>query len=295
VTTGTRSLRLRIGDHLHVRFDNLQSGLTSALERYFEAQLAPDLTAASTDLVVTQDDPPSDPAPGLRRRLVLEDPPVTVHRRGTTLLFQMPGASAWCNTRTGRGGLSLRDPRPPITGAFTSRLAAPLLMELAAGRGWLGLHAASVAWRGRGILLPGPGGSGKSTIFRNAAAAGLDLLSDDLTWIRNTPGCFVMWPFARGAPAEPSPPPTVADVPLFAIVTPRIVPRPANTLYRLEPREILHVLLEQSGFLARGASAAARFQTLVELAATPAWRLEVGADQAAVPRLLRQLMTTGPA
>jgi energy-coupling factor transporter ATP-binding protein EcfA2 len=49
--------------------------------------------------------------------------------------------------------------------------------------GLVPLHAACVSMRGRGVLLVGTSGSGKSTLAMNAAAAGLELVSEDSLFI----------------------------------------------------------------------------------------------------------------
>jgi energy-coupling factor transporter ATP-binding protein EcfA2 len=49
--------------------------------------------------------------------------------------------------------------------------------------GLVPLHAACVSIRGRGVLLVGASGSGKSTLALNAAAAGLELVSEDSLFV----------------------------------------------------------------------------------------------------------------
>lgn len=43
------------------------------------------------------------------------------------------------------------------------------------------LHASSVAWQGRGVLILGPSGSGKSTLALELMALGAVLIADDRT------------------------------------------------------------------------------------------------------------------
>lgn len=45
------------------------------------------------------------------------------------------------------------------------------------------LHASSVAWKGRGVLILGPSGSGKSTLALDLMARGAVLIADDRTEI----------------------------------------------------------------------------------------------------------------
>jgi hypothetical protein len=54
------------------------------------------------------------------------------------------------------------------------------------------MHAGLVSKNGRGVLLAGPGGSGKSTSAVMCAHAGFDYLSDDLVGLElSSDGCFV--------------------------------------------------------------------------------------------------------
>lgn len=45
----------------------------------------------------------------------------------------------------------------------------------------LTLHASCVAWKGQGVLIVGPSGSGKSALALNMTAFGADFLADDRT------------------------------------------------------------------------------------------------------------------
>jgi hypothetical protein len=67
-------------------------------------------------------------------------------------------------------------------GVMASWLLHLTCVELAlAGRGGgLLLHAAAVAWRGHGLLLPGATGSGKSTLAAFLTARGFEYLTDEL-------------------------------------------------------------------------------------------------------------------
>ena len=57
----------------------------------------------------------------------------------------------------------------------------------------LTLHASAVAWHGRGVLLRGPSGSGKSSLALRLLAAGAVLVADDLVAVAAArgPGCRV--------------------------------------------------------------------------------------------------------
>jgi hypothetical protein len=49
--------------------------------------------------------------------------------------------------------------------------------------GLVPLHAACLAWRGRGVLVVGDSGSGKSTLSMQGAAMGLELVSEDSLFV----------------------------------------------------------------------------------------------------------------
>ncbi|MGR3463966.1 HPr kinase/phosphorylase [Limimaricola sp.] len=52
----------------------------------------------------------------------------------------------------------------------------------------LTLHASCVAWRGRGVLITGPSGSGKSGLALALMGLGCDLVADDRTHLAPAPG-----------------------------------------------------------------------------------------------------------
>ncbi len=283
-------LRLLVGGELGCRFESLPPAVERRLRAFFAGLVYNSRSDARDELVVAGDAPPPDDGAG--RVVLISEAPVQVWRAGSLVGFEVPGATGWCDPEQGRGGLRVRSSDPHLLEVVAGLIAAPLLMELAVGRGWLGLHAAGVAWEGRGVLLPAPSGSGKSTIFRNAAARGLDVLSDDLIWVHETRGGFRMWPFPRGAPAEAAPNPTAEDVSVEAIVCPTITESEHNRLLRITPQQTFDVIILQSGFLAGGLHAAARFRSLVRLAQTSAWRLEAGNDREEVPALLKTVLSS---
>lgn len=60
--------------------------------------------------------------------------------------------------------------------------------------GYLVIHAAVLEKNGRGIILPAPPGSGKSTLCAALACRGWRLLSDELTLVRHEDGMLVPLP-----------------------------------------------------------------------------------------------------
>lgn len=100
-----------------------------------------------------------------------------------------------------RGAVSLTQGEVPLYhGDSTPALAEVLLgnvcRELAEGsRGGLLFHAAGLAWRGRGVLLPGGISAGKTTLAAWLTARGLDYLSDELIYFAR--GSDRMVPFTR--------------------------------------------------------------------------------------------------
>lgn len=99
------------------------------------------------------------------------------------------GAIEYCDLTEGTGFFWIRRARA----LEPWRRAAPLrdlCAAVAAGAGGCLAHAAAVGQAGFGVLLPGPGGSGKSTTALAAAARGFSFCGDDFVLLR---------PDARGA------------------------------------------------------------------------------------------------
>jgi hypothetical protein len=76
-----------------------------------------------------------------------------------------------------------RNPRYWKTAVFPS-----LLGIVGPSVGLTSLHCACVSWKGKGLLLAGGAGAGKSTLSLALAQAGLDFLSDDRTLVRSSNG-----------------------------------------------------------------------------------------------------------
>ncbi len=283
--TAGGSLHLQVGPGLVFRFD-LPERLLRRVERFLGYFAGREASPADEPVRVTSAPPAAEvPAGGA----LLAEPPLVVRRAGELILFELPRVKAWCDSAGGRAGIILRQPTDAELDLFIGLALAPMLIELAPSRGWLGVHAAGVAIDGAGILLPGPSGAGKSTIFTQVHRAGHGVLSDDLVWLRPSADGVTMHAFPRGA-GEPMPGPTADGVALRAIVCPEIVDSIDSRLSPLAFPRALEVLIGQGGFLTSGASAGDRFRALVRVArSVPAFRLEAGPRRQEVSALLADL------
>ncbi len=284
-----RRLRLRLVPGLDVLLSDLPAPLIEAVRCHFRPQVMVTGTHAGASFVVA---PAPVPAADDELELVLRHGPLTLLRRGDLLVFAADAARAWCELGRGRVGISIDETGCGEGFDNLAALALPgLFSELAMTCGWLAIHAAAVAVGNRAVLLPGQSGSGKTTIFRSAAVAGLQLLSDDLVWLREESPGFVLRPLERGVPSEPVPPPSVGEASLAAVVCPSIVPGGASRLLPLQPVEMVQVLISESSFPGAGANTEQRFRHLVRLASqVPGWRLEAGPNPKDVIPLLRPLL-----
>ena len=288
-----RPLLFEVGPGLAFRFEGfdgaLARGLRSSLSWFAVDEPAAD-GRSHEPLAIAAQPPPEELTTRTPPRLARHGLRVTV--TGTTTLFESPGVVGWCRPRERRGGIHVETGAPQPLERFLAVALAPLLFELAAPLGWLGLHAAAVAIGGRGVLLPAPSGAGKSTVFRSCLFAGQDGLSDDLVWLRQEPsaaGGARIHPFPKGGPGA-APLPTVPSAPLAAIVCPVVAGRTSSRLEPMAAAEALDALLEQSGLLGPVESTRRQFGSLVRLAdAVPAYRLLAGSDSEAAPGLLARL------
>ena len=67
------------------------------------------------------------------------------------------------------------------------------LSMLARGRGYVAIHASGVVHRGRGAVLQGPAGAGKSTLAMACARAGFGVLAEDVVFARRSGGGVELW------------------------------------------------------------------------------------------------------
>ncbi len=285
--TGGRCPRVTVGPGLSFRFE-LPVNLLGRIERFLGHFTGNgDARSATAPIPVTSE---SLPEAAAAPRTLLEEPPLLVRRAGELVLFELPRIRAWCDGALGRAGICMEQPSDTELDQFTALALAPMLIELAASRSWLGVHAAGVAIGDFGILLPGPSGAGKSTIFGQMHRAGHGVLSDDLMWLRPAPGGPRMVAFPRGGRAEQVPAPTADEVVLRAIVCPTVSSGAKTRLRPLAFPAALQSLIRQGGFLTSGAQARDRFGAFVHLArSVPAYRLEVGWRRPDAPAVLARL------
>lgn len=159
-------------------------------------------------------------------------------------------------------------------------LALSFLLE---ARGFLGVHGAAVAERGRGLLLRAPSGQGKSTLAYAAARRRFQAVAEDVVWIDTrhrrwwgTPWSFHLLPDARRLFPELAGCAAVRQVngeeklpvDLEAV-------RPGSTAPSAEPGAV--VLLE------RRAGAPSRLVAAASEAARAAWRRGAARREAEAP------------
>ena len=279
-------MEITFGPDLAMRCERLPAPLLERMVRflaYFRGESGATAEAVAVSLDETERRPAGE--------TLLEEPPLVVRREGAVLHFDLPGIEAWCEPARGVAGIRVQRLGPPELDRFAGLVLAPLLVELAASRGRLGLHAASVSVHGAGVLLPGRSGAGKSTIFEGVHQAGHAVLSDDLTWLRPLEDGWRMFAFPRGDDGATRP--TTDDRPLRLAVFPEIASGPDSRLTPMSRPEVMGALLEQSGFLSQGSVADWRFEACARIAETvPGYRLAAGRGTGEVPELLKRLVET---
>ncbi|MEI6240826.1 MAG: hypothetical protein WCR51_10580 [Planctomycetia bacterium] len=172
------------------------------------------------------------------------------------------------------------------------------------------LHAGVVAHRGRGVLLAGPGGSGKSTTVMAAVAAGLGTCGDDLVVVDDGAGAwtaYALYDAAKFFPAEPTgrvpdlftsaaarpcgdkllvrysdvaPGRLVRSVPLVALVHCVISGQASTTITPLAPGAMLRALGPPTAFLLRGAEPETLRKAAALVRAVPSFTLALGTNPA---------------
>ncbi len=120
-----------------------------------------------------------------------------------------------CLRRVSEGWLLEGEADDDVRGA--ERALSSVASLLAEAHGGLSMHAASVSWRGRGVLFLGPSGSGKSTASRHLHGA--KWLGHDraVVWPRPAGG-WLVWGLPWGTPTSPAHPAPQRWAPLGALV-----------------------------------------------------------------------------
>jgi hypothetical protein len=119
------------------------------------------------------------------RRAVYDTPVGHVYYRPSEDTLDAVLGSVHMRGRVGRGLATICSRRyePDARYLAAHPLTMILLCEMLKRRGRYSLHAACVANGGRGGLIAGPSGTGKSTLVLALAARGLDFLSDDMVFL----------------------------------------------------------------------------------------------------------------
>jgi hypothetical protein len=121
---------------------------------------------------------------------------------------------------------------------FWKTIVFPSLFAIAGpSAGLTLLHCATVAWKGRGLLLAGESGSGKSTLSLALAQEGFAFLSDDRTLISDSHGKLLAWGLSAEMKQRAE---TVEHFPALKNVKPSqlAVGEPA---YRFDPVELFGI------------------------------------------------------
>jgi hypothetical protein len=178
------------------------------------------------------------------------------------------------------------------------------------------LHAGIVAHRGRGVLLAGPGGSGKSTTVMAAVAAGRGTCGDDLVVVDDEAGAWTghaLYDAVKFFPAEPdgrvpdvfraaplqacgdkllvrysdvAPGGLVQSVPLTALLQCVVSGQATTTITPLAPGGMLRSLGPPTAFLLRGAESETLRKAAALVRTVPAFTLALGTNPAeAIERL----------
>lgn len=195
--------------------------------------------------------------------------------------------------------------------------AIPLLHPLESILGECGVdvvHAGAVALEGRGLLLVGKGGSGKSTTTTLAAQNGWDFLGDDfcgaesgriwslfcsakvhperLSWLPGLAGCCKsaqpgdekVLLHLGGQVATPS------QVRMAAVVLPKVMQRSRSRLAPASAAQALLAIAPSSLSIVPGRESERLARISRWLRITPCWHLELGQDPESIPDLLKSLL-----
>lgn len=199
------------------------------------------------------------------------------------------------------------------------------LIELLRRRGLYTIHATALEKHGRGVLIPGNSGRGKTTSFISLLRSGYRYLSDDHPLIRDagthvemlpfpikigvTEATMAFFPELRNAPdhilhpgspkrsfhAEDLYPTSVGDTCEPAIILfPHVVDKPHSCLEPLPKSRALEVLLPQALLVYDPEMARREFQVLAKLVQqVDCYLLHFGRDILGLPKLITPLLEQG--
>ncbi len=235
---------------------------------------------------------------GHTNNVILTQPPVIVRQSEMKIFFDLPGIECWWDYGSGDAGVAVIELSSESIFHLTRTVLVSLFFHLSHKRGWLGLHAAAVVIADKAIVLTGPSGAGKTTLFQNAYRAGLGVLSDDLLWLRKGKSDYRAFAFPRGTELE-VPHPTHNDVAVAALILPKIVNQKESKIFPMPVGDVAGELGCQAALLGSGEWAGTRFKELLRIIASiPSYRLTAGFDRVEVPGLLTELakdLSRGPA
>jgi hypothetical protein len=208
---------------------------------------------------------------------------------------------------------------PPSLIEYLFHLA---LIELLRRRGLYTIHATALEKNGKGILIPGNSGRGKTTSFISLLRSGYRYLSDDHPLMRDagthvdllpfpikinvTEETIAFFPELRTAPAHVLPPrfpkrafhaeelyaTSIGDCCRPAIVLfPHVVDAPSSHLESLPKSRALELLLPQALLVYDSEVARREFQVLVKVVQqVDCYRLHFGRDVLNLPKLITPLL-----
>jgi hypothetical protein len=237
---------------------------------------------------------------------------VTSHGQGRYLCEERPASLLWLDRREAQLVGCFTDARN-LGCADRARPLQRVMSELCRSLGIQEIHAALVGKQGRGVLLVGAGGRGKTTASLDALHGGLQFLGDDSVAIgedganrlcgyslyasaRVRPQQLSRWPGFHGQWQFPAPPEEKAlllphtfapqnlacGVQIAALAIP-VVARRGVRIERTSGLAAFHALVDESRDNRRFGMTAAEFRRLSRLTRTiPCFHLEVGDDPAEV-------------
>jgi hypothetical protein len=244
----------------------------------------------------------------------------STHDGGRYLCEDRPGSLFWLDRRDSQLVGCFADARR-LGCAVRARPLPRIMGEFCRSLGIQEIHAGLVARGGRGLLIVGGSGRGKTTTSLDGLHGGLDFLGDDSVGIgddeaggmrgyslygsaRVMPHQLSRWPCFAGHWHHPEPP---EDKALFlpGVLLPERVPRTTSIVAiavpqvgsrglrvdRASPLDALHALLYDSRDNRRFGLTAAEFSRIAAMIkSVPCYRLEVGDDPDRVAGALDELI-----